>query len=182
MHELPHHRFTVAEVLRMAAGGAFDAGPLVELLDGALIDVSPQGPRHSRLAVLVHAALRSAFGDGVHLQDHSPIEAGPHSLPEPDLAVVRGDPRAFLDRHPGPADLELVVEISVTSQAIDRLKGTIYAEAGVPRYWRIDVPARALFDHADPVDGVWTRVAVLREGELVTLPGAAPIPVAALLP
>jgi Uma2 family endonuclease len=114
LHGFPRHRFTAADVHRMLEVGVLDARSPVELLDGELVEVSPQGPRHSRLTVMIRELLATAFGPGFHLQDHSPIDAGPHSLPEPDVAVVRGDPRDLLDRHPTGAELALVVEVSVT--------------------------------------------------------------------
>ncbi len=68
------------------------------------------------------------------------------SRPEPDLAIAPVTPR---DRHPSGA--LLVVEISVSSRRIDLgLKATIYAAAGVPEYWVLDVDARTLFVHREP--------------------------------
>src|SRR5690348_17305516 len=128
--DLPSRRFTAAEVLRMVELGILAEDEPVELIDGALITVSPQGPRHRALATIVHDRLQTAFGAGYHVQDHSPIDGGPNSLPEPDVAVVRGSPRDLLDRHPAAADLALVVELSVTSHALDRAKATTYAAAG----------------------------------------------------
>ncbi len=181
--ELPRHRFTADEVLRMVEVGVLDEDAPVELLDGELVTSSPQGPRHSRLAVLIRDLLARALGSGVHLQAHSPIDAGPWSLPEPDVAVVRGDARALLDRHPRPDELVVVLEISVTSQSVDRAKAELYARAGVARYWNVDVGARTLRDHADPdpVAGEYRRVTVVGEADGVALEGLA-VRVADLLP
>jgi Uma2 family endonuclease len=116
------------------------------------------------------------------VQDHSPIDAGPDSQPEPDVAVVRGDPRDLLDRHPSGADLALVVEISVTSHAEDRAKAAVYARAGVPEYWQLDVPARRVVVRTEP-DGVEYRATrLVADGEEVVHGSGVRVPVAALLP
>lgn len=181
--EFTRHRFTADELHRMVEAGVLDEDAPIELLDGELVTMSPQGPRHSRLAVVIHDLLARALGPGIHVQDHSPIDAGPWSLPEPDVAVVRGDARALLDRHPRPDELVVVIEISVTSQSVDRAKAELYARAGVARYWNVDVSARTLRDHAepDPVTAEYRRVTVLGEDDGVALEGSA-LRVADLLP
>lgn len=149
----PRRRFTADEIQRMVEAGILAEDEPVELIDGELITVTPQGPLHSGLRRSIQLALYRAFGEGFVVQAHSPVAAGPDSLPEPDVAVVRGAPRALLDRHPGPADLELVMEISVTSHRLDRAKGAVYAAAGIAAYWHLEVPERRLTVYTDPIGG-----------------------------
>ena len=169
----PRHEFTADEIERMAALGAFDEGPKVELLDGELVDVSPQGPAHATLHTRLGDALRAAFGAGVHVRAQCPMRAGARSLPEPDVAVVRGAVDDYLERHPQGRDVVLVVEVSVSSQAIDREKAGIYAAAGVPVYWLLDVAARTLTVHDEPTAGGYARASVLSAADEVELPGRA---------
>lgn len=181
-HELPDRRpLTAAEVLRMVEAGILSEDEPVELIDGALIIMSPQGPRHNALVVVIRGLLEEAFGDEAHVQDHSPIDAGPHDLPEPDLAVVRG-PVDF-DRLPAGRDVLLAVEISVSSQRADRAKARVYARAGVACYWNIDVPERRMTVYTDPdaPHGEYRTQRVLREGDHV-LAGARELVMVALLP
>lgn len=166
-------RLTVDDVLRMVEAGALAEDEPLELLDGDLIVVSPQGPLHRGLTVLVHRALDRAFGDGHHVQDHSPIVAGEHNLPEPDCAVIRGDAADFLQSHPTGTDVVLAVELSVTSQALDRAKASIYAAAGVPCYCQVDVPARRATVFTSPRidDAEYSRVSLLVEGDSFSVEG-----------
>jgi Uma2 family endonuclease len=173
--------FTADEVLRMVQAGILAEDEPVELIAGELIVVSPQGPRHRALTVRVHRALEAAFGPGHHVQDHSPIDAGVDGLPEPDVAVVRGDEGAFLERHPAGPDLALVVEISVTSHAFDAAKAEIYARAGVAEYWQIEVPERRLIVRTDPVGSAYRVTRLYLDGDEVEV-GERSLPVAALLP
>jgi Uma2 family endonuclease len=73
------------------------------------------------------------------------------SEPEPDVVVVRGDRRLYRDRHPGPGDLALVVEVADATLARDRgSKKRVYAQAGLPVYWIINFPERKVEVYTDP--------------------------------
>jgi Uma2 family endonuclease len=165
-----------------------DAGILaeddrLELLDGELIVASPQGPSQSALTARIHRLLEEGFGDGFHARDHAPLALGPHDLPEPDVALVKGEVDAFLTRHPAGGDVVLVVEISVTTQRTDRAKAAIYARAGVPLYWNVDVEHRRVTVHTrpDPEQGVYAVVTTLRDTDHTPLAGGT-VPIARLLP
>lgn len=179
--DVPRHRFTAAEVLRMVEVGILAEDARCELLHGELVAMSPQGPLHRSRAVKIHQLLERAFGDGFHVQDHSPIAAGPEDLPEPDVAVVRGDVDDYVLHHPTGADVPLVVEVAVTSHAIDRMKAGIYATAGVEVYWLLDPTRRVLWEHRAPRDGAYSLVRRLEDTDEVEA-GGATLGVAALLP
>lgn len=167
----------------MVAAGILDEDEPVELIDGELYTMSPQGPIHSENAVVVRRALERAYGATHYARSHSPIDAGTASLPEPDIAIVRGEPFALGKRYPGAAELALVVEISLTSQRLDRLKAGVYARAGVAEYWQIDVPKRCLVVFSEPRDGEYRRRDLRRDGDEVTPNGAAAaVAVSELLP
>jgi len=157
----------------MVAAGILREDEPVELIDGRLIAMPPQGSVHRTLTVVLRRLLESAYGDAVLVQSHSPIDAGPVSMPEPDLAVVRGDPRALLDRHPAGRDTVLAVEIAYSSQAIDRAKASVYARAEVPVYWLLDVPARRLSVYAEPRSGEYALTRVIADDETAPLPELA---------
>jgi len=134
----------------MVSTGILREDEPLELIDGELVEVSPRGPLHRARTVTIHGLLQAAFGPSHHVQAHSPVHAGEHSLPEPDLAVVAGAPTDFETRHPAGADVPLVVEISVTSQLEDRAKASTYAAGGFATYWNLDIPARRLTVYTDP--------------------------------
>lgn len=181
-----HRRFTVDEVLRMVEAGILGDADRVELVDGELLTVSPQGPEHGSLKDELHQRLAEAHaGGGAHVLNQRPVRMGPRGLPEPDLAVVRGEARDYLHRHPSGADVLLVVELAQTSQARDRHKAADYARGGVPVYWLIDLVARRLevYTEPDPGAGRYRRVRSLGDGELVELPdGGARWAVSSMLP
>ena len=174
-------RFTAEDVRRMVDAGILLEDEPVELIDGGLVVVSPQGPLHRSIAVVVHELLQRAFGAGFHVQDHSPVDAGPDSLPEPDVAVVRGSPRDFVARLPNGADVPLLVEVSVTSHRMDERKAGDYAAGGFAEYWQVQVPERRLVVRSSPTAGEYRVVRIYVEGDAVPVAGAT-IPVAELLP
>jgi Putative restriction endonuclease len=173
-------RFTSDEVLRMVQAGILAEDEPVELLDGDLIVVARRGPLQCALATRARRALDAAFGPGHHTCVHSEIDAGAGGNPAPDVAVVRGD-EVLLDRHPAGPDLALVVEISVTSHALDEAKAEIYAAAGVFEYWQIEVPERRLIVRTDPIGATYRVTRIYLDGDDVPVAGGT-IPLARLLP
>lgn len=147
-----------------------DKEPL-ELLQGELVVMSPQDPRHMTAVFRVRKALERALGDGFTVFDHSTMAASPNSLPEPDVAAFRGDVSAFLDRLPRGEEAILVVEVARTSLSIDRRKSRIYGEAGVPVYWLLDLASRRLEVRSEPQpDGEYASVRLLNENERIVVP------------
>ena len=187
---LPLWRMTRARYDRLVDVGIFGPEDRVELLDGLLIAREPQGRRHAAVVVLVRAALETAFGPAFHVREEKPIALDEQSEPEPDVVVVPGQPRDYLDAHPSrPA---LLVEVADTSLAIDRLrKGGLYARAGIADYWVVNLIDEVLEVYREPVqassghgDWKYASIRLLRRNAVVT-PLAAPqarIRVATLLP
>lgn len=162
----PRHRFTGDDVARMVEAGVLDEDARVELIGGELFEMSPQGPAHFTIIQLLHAALRDAQAG--HIRPQGPLNCGPHDWPEPDIAVMPGALTAFLDRHPRGDEALLVIEVAHSSQQRDLAKAAIYARAGVPEYWLIDLPARRLVQHRQPDRDGYRLVQVLADDESVT--------------
>jgi len=186
---LPLWRLTRARYDQIVDAGIFGPEDHVELLDGLLIAREPQGERHTIVLALVRAAIERAFGRGYWVREEKPVALDDLSAPEPDLVVVRGQPRDYLGRG-HPSHPLLTVEVAVTSLALDRVrKGALYARAGIEDYWVVNLKADVLEIYREPVrtpDGEWKydSLRLLKRGAVVT-PLAAPrarIRVAALLP
>lgn len=169
-------RFTADEYLRMIDAGVFAEGDRVELIDGEIRTVAPQGPEHRSMRTELRRRLEAAYRSlPVYVEDQSPIRAGERGVPEPDLAIVRGEPRDYLHAHPSGADAVLVIEIAKSTQLRDRSKASDYARGGVPVYWILDLDARMLevYTQADAAAGRYRSLVVLREDQSVALPELA---------
>jgi Uma2 family endonuclease len=143
-------RWTREAYDRMIVAGIFAPGERVELIDGEIIEMSPQKSPHSTAISLTADTLRVAFGAGHHVRVQMPLALDPHSEPEPDVAVVLGSPRNYRDAHPSSA--LLVVEVTDSTLAYDReQKGSLYARAGIADYWVLNLGGRRLEVYRDPV-------------------------------
>lgn len=183
----PRKRFTQREIERMADHGLFE-GQRNELIDGDLIDKTGQSPAHAYTIGAVMDWLAGIFG-AVRVRCQLPIEAGvgdrEHSLPEPDLSVLIGTRSDYRARHPGGDELQMLVEVSEESPRFDlTVKAALYARAGVPEYWVLDLAARALTMHRHPSDGEYGQTIWLSETEQADIAARPDIAVAvsSLLP
>ena len=168
---------------RAVEAGIFGPGDLIELIEGELLTMTPQGSRHAAVATRVAARLGGVFGSGCHVRTQMPLAAGAESEPEPDVAVVDGSDFDYLDAHPATA--LLVVEVSDDSLGRDRsVKQRLYARCDIPEYWIVAIPEACLEVHRNPTGDGYRTVRSFRAGESVAplARPAATIAVADLLP
>lgn len=135
---------TTDQVHRMVEQGILADGAPLELIEGLLVrkdraasgeDTMTHGRRHALAGKLLQRLDRRLAGLDAHVSSQLPLTLGVHDEPEPDLAVLRGSPRQIGDRHPGAADVLVVVEVSDSSLEFDRTtKQRLYARAGIPQY------------------------------------------------
>ena len=161
---LEPYRFTREQYDRMVESGALEDVP-VELLDGVIVEMTPQGPQHRDMIVLLMQLLAAAVADGrLHVQ--MPLAATDDSEPEPDVMLV---PAVARGAHPTTA--LLAIEVAVTQQGLAYRKARIYAAAGVAEYWIVDVPARTVEVFTGPRDGGYEHHRLLRAEDALTVPG-----------
>jgi len=147
--ELQIRRWKRLEYERLVNKGVFEPGERVELIDGLLVVAEPQSSPHYTAIRLVERALARAFGEGWDVRTQAPIALDDASEPEPDVAVVRGELRDYVEAH--PADPVLVVEVALTNLASDRVhKSSLYARAGRPEYWIVNLVDRVLEVYREP--------------------------------
>src|SRR5437667_7429444 len=155
-------RFSVEEYHRLNEFN--ENGRRTELIRGIVIEKMSKSPLHrticSRLYKLALANLP---------KDHSVWKEEPltfsDSEPEPDIAITRGSEENFTARHPVTA--ELVVEVSVSSPALDRENASLYAEAGVEEYWIVLAPEQQIEVYRRPEQGRYQEKRVAGSGELI---------------
>lgn len=160
------HRWSREEYEQLAASGLFPPEHRMELIDGVIYDMAAQNSLHATGYRLVQEALRPAFpaGSGFEVRGQLPLDLGGGSLPEPDLAVVRGGIRDFRDHHPTTA--VLVVEVADSSLLHDRKrKIPLYARAGIQEYWILNLVRRSLEVYRDPAEEAYRSRTILRSGD-----------------
>ena len=146
----------------------------VELLRGMLVTMSPQGAPHATISGwFVHRLARLLDDRDFDVRGHSPYAASDDSEPEPDVSVSRRVPSLF--EH--PTQPLLLIEVAESSVRKDnRIKAPIYAEAGAPEYWIVDISDSELVIavHTEPTPHGYRRVEMLRDGDTLRptkLPG-----------
>jgi Uma2 family endonuclease len=146
----PVKRFTVDEYHRMIDAGVFADDDRFELLEGWIIPKMPRNPRHDAVIAHIGRRLLPLLSAGWHVRTQSACTLI-GSEPEPDLLVAIGEELDYIHRHPGPADIALVIEVSDSSLDRDRgLKARIYARAGIPCYWIVNLAEGSVEVRNDP--------------------------------
>jgi Putative restriction endonuclease len=137
--DVPIWRLTVEQYHAMIDAGILQSGDPVELLDGWLVQKMTKYPPHGAAVGLTGEALRGLLPPGWVIRYQDPITTAT-SEPEPDVVAARGSYRDYARRHPAPAEVGLVIEVSDTSLATDRgRKKRIYAQAAIATYWIVNL-------------------------------------------
>lgn len=177
------HSISRTEYERMVEAGVFHPMARLELLDGKIVEMPPQGSSHAAAVDLVEAALRAAFTSDYYVRGQKPLAIDDVSEPEPDVVVVKGAIRDFVGHHPRTA--VLVVEVSETTLRYDKeRRGAAYARNAIPEYWVLNLKDRVLEVYREPDYDLYADRKVLTANDFIS-PLSAPesrIVVAELLP
>lgn len=168
--EIQRRRFTTDEFHKMGEAGIFHEEDRLELIDGEIVMMTPIGPRHAYYVNRLNKVLVQAVGELAVVSPQNPVQVERRSEPQPDLVVLRPRGREYLAATPGKEDALLIVEVSDSSLAYDRdVKVPLYAAAGVPESWILDVEAQEIERHTMPAPGGYRRIERLSAGDRVTL-------------
>lgn len=142
--------FTAAEFWKMYELGFFN-GQRVELIGGEIVAMAAQSNLHAVGIDLIRCALEAAFGTGFWVRAQNSLDLSPLSVPDPDIAVVIGSPLQFRGQRANPTSALLIVEVSETTLWEDRgRKASLYAAAGIPDYWILNIADSVLEVRRDP--------------------------------
>jgi Uma2 family endonuclease len=148
--DVPIYRLTVEQYHAMARAGILDEDSPVELLEGWLVRKVTRYPAHCVATHRVRRALERLIAVGCYVDSQEPITLA-DGEPEPDVVVVRGQTEEYLDRHPGPREVDLVVEVADASLRTDRgAQKRAYAAAGIPVYWIVNLKAGQVEVYTEP--------------------------------
>jgi len=183
-------KFSLPRYQQMIESGILTSADRVELLENYVVLKMPGNPPHDGTIQLISKRLGRRIPAGWDSRIQLSVTL-PDSQPEPDLAICRGDETTYLKTHPTPADVGLLIEVADSSLLRDqRDKTRIYARAGIPIYWIINLVDRRIEVHSQPsgaVDlpaygasqnfNIGQDVPLILDGQTI-----ANIPVAELLP
>jgi Uma2 family endonuclease len=163
--------FTRVEYDKMIDAGILGEDEHVELVGGAIVEMSPEGPEHAGTIDLCAEVLRRTFGPGFTVRVQHPIVIDPDGEPQPDIAVVTGEPGEHLDAHPRTA--ALVIEVARSSLDYDRkVKARLYARAGLPEFLIVNLRDRRVEVHRGPAATGYASTSSLEAGATIIPIGA----------
>jgi Uma2 family endonuclease len=178
-------RFTVEEYHRMIADGILDENDRVELIEGELVQMAAVGSYHAASVDALNEWFVRGLRSRAVVRVQNPLRLSSASEPEPDLALPRPRADRYFSATPAAEDALLVVEVADTTLRYDRtVKLPLYAAAGIPEAWVIDVVGSRAFVYRDPDGGEYREMTTVARGGTLT-PLAFPdlaLPLAAVLP
>ena len=143
-------------------------GKPVELLEGDIIEMSPEGIEHSYTNQSVSDYLRYLFKEQAQVRDSHPITLD-NSEPEPDIAMVRLPETIYRNHHPYPQDIYWLIEVSNNTLQKDlEQKMITYARNSIPEYWVIDLKNKKLIVHTQLQNNRYSQVTELKSGTIAS--------------
>lgn len=162
------HRITVAEFEHMIAANIWPEDERLELIEGELIAMSPLNAPHAYIVrTLIQLLVERVHGQAV-VDAQNPILLNSGTRPEPDVFLLRLPAAHYREHLPTPADILLIIEVSDTTLDYDReTKARLYARAGIPELWIVDVNGKRLVVLRNLDNGEYTHIETLRRGATV---------------
>lgn len=169
MAQLLKGRFTVADYHRMVECGILSEDDRVELLAGQVIPMSPIGSPHAACVNRLTRMLILALGERATIAVQNPAVLDDWSEPQPDVTVLKPRTDGYAAAHPRPADVLLLIEVADSSLARDReVKIPLYAAAGVPEVWLVNLPVDHIHIYRDPGTAGYGSIQIATRGASVT--------------
>lgn len=145
MEQPQRYVISADEYLRMGEAGVFRPEARLELIEGEIVEMAPIGSSHASVVRRLNRLFHRRVGERALVSVQSPVRVGEHSVPEPDIALLRPRPDEYAASHPASGDVLLLVEVSDTTLQFDLSKKvSLYAGAGIAEVWVIDVAQRAV--------------------------------------
>ena len=163
--------FTVGKCDRMVAADILTEEDRVELIAGQVVAMSPIGCRHAACVKRLNLLIGKMVGDSMLIGVQDPIRLGAYSEPEPDLVLLRPRADFYAAAHPSAADVLLAIEVADTSADYDReVMLPLYAQAGIPEVWLIDLQAGHIEMYARPQGDAYQQCVEVAADATLTSP------------
>jgi len=163
------HRFSAEEYHRLVEVGILTQKERVELIDGAIHDMSPIGPLHSGVVNRLTRFFNLRAKGRWIVSAQNPVRLDKYSEPQPDVVLLKPAPDDYVSHHPVPDDVYLLIEVSDSTLDFDRGKKLqIYARAGISEFWIVNLQDSAIEVYREPHFTGYENRAVLKTGENVS--------------
>lgn len=165
---LERKKFTSDEVHRMMEAGILPEESGWELINGEIIHRMTIESKHAGTVIKLSKLLERLIGNEALISTLNPIQISERNEPEPDIAVLKMRDDFYTTSHPKPADVLLIVEISVSTLGFDReTKREIYAEAGIVEFWLVNLENNTVEVYSHPKNGSYFEMKIYERGEII---------------
>ena len=152
----------------MGQFGIFSEDERVELVCGEIIDMPPIGERHAACVDFLTQLITLRLRRSAIVRVQNPVQLDDYSEPQPDIAVLKRRDDFYRHAHPRPEDVLVVIEVSDSTLELDRkVKLPLYAGAGIPEAWLVNLPEECIEVYSDPAGGEYQTVRSYARGEVV---------------
>lgn len=166
--EISRKLFTVDDCYRMLDAGILHEDDRVELIRGEILNMSPIGTRHQAVVDGATRLLVRSVGDLAIVRVQGTIELDRFSAPQPDLVLLRPRDDLYVHKHPGAADIFLVMEVADSSLEYDlTVKKALYAIMGIHEYWVVDLQNNRILCYSEPAADSYSTVREFHRGDTI---------------
>ena len=173
--ELQKWHFNVEQYYRLAEAGVLKPDDRVELIEGEIIKMPPIGSFHAACVARFVPQFTKSTNIDVTVWIQNPIRLSDFSEPVPDVALLKPREDFYAERHPGPEDVLLIIEVADTTLLSDRnVKIPLYARFGIPESWLVNLPEKIIEVYYDAIDGRYRKSLKFKRGDVLqspTVPG-----------
>lgn len=160
----------VEEYYSMAAAGILTEKDRVELIHGEILEMSPIGSKHASVVMRMNDVLKELIGKAAIINIQNPIRINDLNEPEPDVTLLKHKDDYYADRHPEPKDVEIIMEVSDSTYDYDKeIKLPLYASAGLPEYWIININKREIEIYKKPSGNGYKKMEIFNHDDEITL-------------
>ncbi len=171
MATITRHKISLETWRAMLEKGILSENDRVELIEGEIFDMSPIGKLHIATVIRINQLLTMLLAKKAFVSVQNPLHLPPDSEPEPDIALLKPREDYYASQLPEAADTFLVIEVADSSLEYDReVKKPLYAKAGVPCFWLVNLQKFEIEVHTQPGRGTYKQIQLLHPGDEVRLP------------
>ena len=161
---------TISDYHRMIETGIIHEGEHTELISGQIFNMAAKGTRHTVANTELLSELLLLLGRRAKIRCQDPISLPNHSEPEPDIVIAKLRSDNYVNSHPAPADIILVIEVADSTLNFDRnTKAPLYAAAGISEYWIVNLIDSRLEIYTKPEGAIYTNTQIILPSRLINL-------------
>ena len=169
--QLERWHFNVDQYYRLAEAGILKSDDRVELIEGEIVRMSPIGSPHAASVRRSAHLFEIKFAERAIVSVQNPVRLDDFSEPVPDIVLLKLRDDFYAASHPTPEDVLLIIEVSDSTVLSDRnVKVPLYARAGIPETWLVNLPEQTIEVYYSLIDGRYGKSLKFKTGELVMSP------------